>query len=121
MKVTDKPRKCIHIKLNWDTHIALRTELFKKDMSIQEFFEELASKFSDGHPGLHKLADKYVKRRTQKKIEKIAGLIEEQKNNDENTIEAIYSMIEKINPLGTKKEENDETVQDVLWESDRDD
>ena len=47
--------------------------------------------------------------------------IKEQKNNDENTIEAIYSMIEKINPLGTKKEENDETVQDVLWESDRDD
>lgn len=35
-------KKCVHIKLNADTHIALKAILFKKKISIQELFEEFA-------------------------------------------------------------------------------
>lgn len=35
-------KKCVHIKLNDDTHIALKSILFKKKISMQELFEEFA-------------------------------------------------------------------------------
>jgi hypothetical protein len=35
-------KKCVHIKLNADTHVSLKALLFKKKISIQELFEEFA-------------------------------------------------------------------------------
>ena len=37
-----RDKKCIHIKLNKETHTALKILLFEKKMSMQEVFEEFA-------------------------------------------------------------------------------
>lgn len=35
-------KKCIHVKLSKETHTALRTKLFKHNISMQDLFEECA-------------------------------------------------------------------------------
>jgi len=35
-------KKCIHIKLDKDTHFALRAKLFKHNVTMQDLFEECA-------------------------------------------------------------------------------
>jgi hypothetical protein len=35
-------KKCIHVKLDKDTHFALRAKLFKHNISMQDLFEECA-------------------------------------------------------------------------------
>lgn len=35
-------KKCIHVKLDKDTHFALRAKLFKHNVSMQDLFEECA-------------------------------------------------------------------------------
>lgn len=35
-------KKCVHVKLDKDTHFALRAKLFKHNISMQDLFEECA-------------------------------------------------------------------------------
>lgn len=108
----------MHIKLNYDTHAGLKIECYKKNISIQELFEELSVKFANGHEGLSKIAEKVVRRRTKNKMRALAGIAEKMESptsEEINTVEALYDMIGEISPLASgKKEELDDS--NVIWD-----
>jgi hypothetical protein len=41
-------RKCVHIKLEKETHAAFRAYLFKRGISMQEAFDEFAKQVAEG-------------------------------------------------------------------------
>ena len=63
--------KCIHIKLKKEVHSSLREKLFKRGMSMQEVFNELARLVSTNDIRLDKILDEYAKRKIQEEIERI--------------------------------------------------
>ena len=64
--ITD--RKCIHVKLLQDTHSNLRIELFKRRLSIQEVFEELAQRLIAGDPVVTDILDELMENKRTKKL-----------------------------------------------------
>ena len=64
-------RKCIHVKLLQDTHANLRIELFKRKLSIQEVFEELAQRLTTGDPVITDILDELVENKKNKKIKQL--------------------------------------------------
>lgn len=62
-------KKCIHVKLNNDTHIALKAILFKKKISMQELFEEFAQQVVSETTSGRKVVDSLY----NKKVEAFLG------------------------------------------------
>ena len=65
-------RKCIHVKLLQDTHSNLRIELFKRKLSIQEVFEELAQRLTTGDPVIIDILDELIENKKNKKIKQLS-------------------------------------------------
>lgn len=60
-----QPRKGIHVKIDTETHRALRSKLFLHGLTMQEFFEEFAKAFVAGDTRAVKVIDNMVLRRVQ--------------------------------------------------------
>lgn len=53
-------KKCIHVKLDKDTHSAIRTLSFHKGISMQEMFEEFARSLTAGDKRAVGIIDKFI-------------------------------------------------------------
>jgi len=65
-------RRGIHVKLLQDTHSNLRIELFKRKLSIQEVFEELAQRLTTGDPVIIDILDELIENKKNKKIKQLS-------------------------------------------------
>lgn len=58
-------KKCVHVKLDKDTHSALRAKLFKHNVSMQDLFEEcarmVASETSKGQSIVESIVSRKIK------------------------------------------------------------
>jgi len=61
-------KKCLHVKLDKDTHFALRAKLFKHDISMQDLFEECARLVVTETAKGQSIVDSIVKRKIKEAI-----------------------------------------------------
>lgn len=61
-------KKCIHVKLNKETHAALRTKLFKHSISMQDLFEECARLVATETPRGQSIVESIVNRKIKEAI-----------------------------------------------------
>lgn len=102
-----RDKKCIHIKLNKETHTALKILLFEKKMSMQEVFEEFAQQLVEQTTS----GKKVLRSVSTKKMEAfLAGrtrLIRKQPEKmNEVDVDSLYDVISGMNE-GEDFEEND--------------
>ena len=62
-------RKCVHIKLEKETHAAFRARLFQQNVSMQEAFDEFAKQVAEGTRSANFIIDSIVKRKLREAIE----------------------------------------------------
>jgi len=89
-------KKCVHVKLDKETHLALRVKCFEMNVSMQELFDEFAKLIAIGenkatrivenyaHKKLEKIAERKLMKRKHPRVEKIDH-------------ETLYSLIENGN------------------------
>ena len=88
-------RKSIHINLTKDTHAALRINLFKRGLSMQEVIEALSISIVDGDSYLNNLLDKIeYNKKNRVTVKKI----------NTTDAESIFEAIEDENPLGDSED-----------------
>lgn len=56
-------KKCVHIKLSKEVHFALRTKLFKHNISMQELFDEFARLVAEDAPKGQSIVDHIVNKK----------------------------------------------------------
>lgn len=85
-------RKGIHVKLDKETHVNLRTKLFNRQITMQSFFEEFAKAFIADDRYATKVIDNMVLRDVQFHIE---GKKPEkrERHNSEIDAETLYDLI----------------------------
>jgi len=87
-------RKCVHVKLEKETHAALRSELFQQGISMQEAFDEFALQLVEGGRSARAIVDTLV---TRKLREAIDGRISKRKKRNQGfgelDSESLYSLI----------------------------
>lgn len=64
-------RKCIHIKLTKEVHSALRAQLIKRGLTMQEVMEEISGLIASDDRHVEKILDNYTKRKLSKEIERL--------------------------------------------------
>lgn len=62
-------KKCIHVKLNKDVHVALRSRLFRNNLSMQEVFNEFAKSIVSDETYATKIIENIVMRKVRALIE----------------------------------------------------
>jgi hypothetical protein len=62
-------RKCIHVKLDKDVHAALRAQLFKHNLSMQEVFDEFAKLFVTDDVRASRIVESLVMRKITEALE----------------------------------------------------
>tara|TARA_R100000664_G_C2745913_1_gene133694 strand:- start:1382 stop:1675 length:294 start_codon:yes stop_codon:yes gene_type:complete len=77
-------KKSVHFTLSKDTHAELRIRCFKHGLSMQEIFEEIASKIAHQSADMIEILDDLALRKKNKVIKKIS----------ESDAESIFSAIE---------------------------
>jgi hypothetical protein len=85
-------RKCVHIKLEKDTHAALRAKLFRHNITMQDLFEECAALVASDTAKGQSLVESIVK----KKIKEIIDGKKRKRKSIQITDadnETLYSMI----------------------------
>lgn len=85
-------KKCVHIKLDKDVHTALRSKLFKYNVSMQDLFNECAHLVAAGSTKGQTIVESIVKRKIQ---EAISGSKKKRKELVINEVDTdtLYSMI----------------------------
>ena len=81
-------RKSVHINLTRDTHAAFRGVLFKKQLSMQEVFEECAVQIVENESYFLNLLNEIANRKKQKLIRKFT----------KTDAESIFKIIEEQDP-----------------------
>lgn len=97
--------KNVHIKIPKEVYSKFRILLFKKDISAQLFFQEIAGLLVSEDPSVTKLLEKLVLKKTNKEIvrnTKPAGFTSELDN------ETLYNLLEGHSPLKEDSEELEE-------------
>lgn len=80
----------IHIQISADVHIGLRTELFKKQLTMQEAMGEFARLVATGDRRAHKILNDLASRKIQAEIE---GLKNTEPMFGELDKDTLYSLI----------------------------
>lgn len=62
-------KKCVHIKLEKDTHSALRAKLFRHNITMQDLFEECAALVASGTDKGQSLVETIVKKKIKQIID----------------------------------------------------
>ena len=95
--------KDVHIKIRKEAHGALRAFLFKKELSMQEVFEEFAQLVVAEDPRMLRLIDHLVVKKAQAKLDKV----NKQKPISELDQETLYNLLESQSPLGKGEKEEE--------------
>ena len=82
-------RKSVHVNLTKGTHANFRKVLFEKHLSMQEVFEEFASRVANNDPAFISILNQLVANKKTKNLSKL-------KSSDTDTI---FDAIEDQNPL----------------------
>lgn len=82
-------KKSVHINLTRGTHSEFRSELFKRHLSMQEVFENLAILICEKDPYLFKVLDRIQEQKKEKQIKKLR----------QSDAHSIYKQIEKLRPF----------------------
>ena len=61
-------KKCVHIKLDKETHFSLRAQLFKHDITMQDLFEECARLVATESSKGRSIVESIVKRKIKAAI-----------------------------------------------------
>lgn len=87
-------KKCVHVKLDKKTHTALRTALFKYNISMQDLFEECARLVATETSRGQTIVDSIVSR----KIKEAINGVKNKKDVSYSDIDAdaLYNMINEI-------------------------
>jgi hypothetical protein len=98
--------KDLHIKITKPAHAALRALLFKKELSMQELFEEFVQLIVSEDPRTVRMIDQLVMKKAQAKLDKL----KKQQPISELDQDTLYNLLENQSPLGkdTEEEEKDE-------------
>jgi hypothetical protein len=64
-------RKCLHVKLLKDTHSQLRIECFKRQITMQDIFEEVASRIIRQDPDMFEMLDEIAHDKHNKKVKQL--------------------------------------------------
>tara|TARA_Y100000310_G_scaffold91181_1_gene88503 strand:+ start:19691 stop:19984 length:294 start_codon:yes stop_codon:yes gene_type:complete len=83
-------KKSVHIKLNSDTHSGFRISLFEKKLSMQETFEEFASRVSQKDPVAMKIIDELVDKKRKGRVRKAV---------EHSDASSLFDIIESQSPL----------------------
>jgi len=87
-------RKCVHVKLEKETHAALRTVLFQQGISMQEAFDEFAKQASEGSANGKRIIEAVSERKLREAID--GRMSVRRKRNQgfgELDSEALYNLI----------------------------
>jgi hypothetical protein len=90
-------KKCIHVKLDKDTHSALRAKLFKHNVTMQDLFEECARMVATETGRGQSIIESIVNRKVK---EAIAGKKKKEIIVSDMDADTLYSM---INAASTKE------------------
>jgi hypothetical protein len=84
-------KKCIHVKLDKDTHGALRAKLFKHNITMQDLFEECARLVATETAKGQNIVDSIVNRKIKEAISGVKK--KKQIIVSDMEAEALYNMI----------------------------
>ncbi len=89
-------KKSVHINLTRGTHTELRTELFRRHLSMQEVFENLAVLIVEKDVYICGILDRVAEDKKNKQIKKLRS----------SDAESIFQAIEKDNPFTLEEDES---------------
>jgi len=84
-----KSKKSVHINLKYDTHKGFKIECFKRNLSMQEVFEEFASKVANEQNDVIKILENLSKAKQIKSV----------RNYTKSETDSIFNLLEEDNPL----------------------
>lgn len=93
--------KDLHIKITKEAHASLRALLFKKELSMQEVFEELAQLIFAEDRHMLRVIDNLVMKKAKAKLDKVT----KQRPLSELDQDTLYNMLEDQSPLGKIEED----------------
>lgn len=93
--------KDLHIKITKEAHASLRALLFKKELSMQEVFEELAQLIFAEDRHMLRVIDNLVMKKAKAKLDKVT----KQRPLTELDQDTLYNMLEDQSPLGKIEED----------------
>ena len=106
--------KELHVRFDKDTFVELKIKLFRKNLSIQEFFKEIARKYVEDSFAIDQIIDRYLAKKMQEEIDYISMKKEINKIKYESSEkDIIYNMIKEqleAEKERLKNEENDEKL-----------
>ena len=82
-------KKSVHINLTKSTHSELRALLLRRGLSMQEVFDNLASRICDREPHFCDILDQIEKEKRERQIKKVS----------KTDSESIFNLIESDNPF----------------------
>jgi hypothetical protein len=105
-------RKLVHVKLSKDLHIALKIELLKAGLTMQEALHEFCRQYATQKPAAIKIAEDYLVRKTKRKVDVKEKKFFRKNKQGRNTASAVNK---DLTPTDTAAiynlfEENDKTV-----------
>jgi len=88
------PRKTMHFNVSRDAYDYTRSVCFRKNVTMQELFEEICQMISTDHPAILSIIDELSERN-------FAARVQKAKISDSDLI---FSIIERDNPLTQKRQ-----------------
>jgi hypothetical protein len=85
--------KCVHVKMNKETHLALRGLLFKHNISMQDVFGECANQLADGTKIGMTIIETVVNRKLRAALEGTSLKSRRRDRLSELDSETLYSLI----------------------------
>lgn len=82
-------KKSVHINLTKSTHAELRTILLRRGLSMQEVFDNLASRICDRETYLCDVLDQIEREKRERQIKKVS----------KTDSESVFNLIELDNPF----------------------
>ena len=82
-------KKSMHISLKSDTHMGFKMQCVQRGLSMQEVFEEFASRVANESNDVIRIMDQLIKDKQVKSVKKYA----------KNDIDAIFNLLEEEDPL----------------------
>jgi hypothetical protein len=96
-------KKCVHVKLEKETHAGLRAALFRRGLSMQEIFEEFARLIVNEDGKALRMLDKFAAKKVKLKLQGIYR--KHDKQLGEFDADTLYSLIEAADGPDTDVDE----------------
>ncbi len=90
--VSFQTKKSIHVNLTKDAHAGLKIACFKRGLSIQEVFDEVAQLIASDHPDILNIIDDLAIKKRNKVIKQLSSA----------DADSILNIIELSNPLSDR-------------------